>query len=227
MKTSNNKYCGDILESLAVAVDVLIFSIIKEKLNVLLIKISRGPYKNRWALPGRSIISGETLNGAAADVLWEKGGIKDVYLEQLYTFGDINRDVRKRVISVAYFALVDSDKHSVKTTDYYSDIKWWPVDELASMAFDHKEIIKYGAKRLKAKIEYSNIAYGLLPKKFTLTEMQRVYEIILGAKLDKRNFRKKIKMLDIIEPTKQMRVGKKNRPAELYRFKKRGLVFTK
>jgi 8-oxo-dGTP diphosphatase len=227
MKTGNKKYHGDEPKYPAVAADVLILSIIKEKLNVLLIKISRGPYKDNWALPGRSIANGENLDDAATDVLWEKGGIKDVYLEQLYTFGGINRDVRKRVISIAYFALVDSDKHSVKTTDYYSDIKWWPVDKLPLMAFDHKEIIEYGGKRLKAKIEYSNIAYGLLPKKFTMTEMQRVYEIILGVKLDKRNFRKKIKMLNIIEPTKKMKVGMKNRPAELYRFKKRGLVFTK
>lgn len=210
-----------------VAVDVLVFSVIGEKLNVLLIKISRGPYLGQWAVPGRSVEIGETLDEAAMDVLREKGGIKGIHLEQLYTFGDVKRDVRKRIVSVAYFALVDSDKHSVKTTDYYSDIKWWPVEKLPPMAFDHKEIIGYGLKRLRAKVEYSNIAYGLLPKEFTLTELQRVTEIILGQKIDKRNFRKKMKMLNLLEPTKKTRTGLKNRPAELYCFKKRSLVITK
>jgi 8-oxo-dGTP diphosphatase len=214
-------------ETPAVAVDVLVFTVIGNKLSVLLIKISRGPYQNKWALPGRSVTTNETLDGAAEDVLREKGGIKGIYLEQLYTFSDVKRDVRKRIITTAYIALVDSDKHSVKTTDYYSDIKWWPTEKLPLMAFDHGEIVKYGVKRLRAKIEYSNIAYGLLPKEFTLTEMQKVYEIILGKKLDKRNFRKKIKMLNIVEPTKNLRFGLKNRPAELYRFKKRSLILTK
>lgn len=222
MKNIKNK-----TQTPSVAVDVLIFSIREKKLNVLLIKISQGPYRGKWALPGGLVRMQETLNEAAERVLWEKGGLKNIYLEQLYSFGGLNRDARSRSVSVAYFALLDSDKFQVKTTELYSDIQWQEISKLPVMAFDHKEMIQYGTERLKGKIEYSNIAYGLLPKEFTLTEMQKVYEIILGEALDKRNFRKKIKSLRIIEPTKAVRAGLKNRPAELFRFKKRSLVFTK
>ena len=210
-----------------VAVDSLIFTIREKSLNILLIKINSGPYVNKWAIPGGLIKNNENLDKAAKRILSEKAGIKGIYLEQLYTFGDVKRDVRKRSISVSYFALVDSDKFSPRTTEYYSDIKWWPIDKLPPLAFDHKEMVNCGRERLQAKIEYSNIAYGLLPREFTLTELQKVYETILGRKLDKRNFRKKIKMLNILEPAKKTRTGQKNRPAKLYQFKKRSLVFTK
>ena len=211
----------------AVATDVLIFAIRDNKLNVLLIKIASGPYKNKWALPGGLVQIDETLNMAAQRVLREKAGIRGVYLEQLYTFSDLNRDVRGRVISVAYFALVDSDKFNLKTMEkYYLDIDWHVVNNLPPLAFDHREIIKYGHNRLKGKLEYTNIAYGLLPREFTLPEMQKVYEIILDQKLDKRNFRKKIKLLNIIEPTDKIK-HVRTRPAKLYHFKKRQLEFVK
>jgi len=211
----------------AMAVDVLIFAIREEKLNVLLIQINNGPYKGKWALPGGIVALEETLDETAERVLEKKAGIKGIYLEQLYTFGKVDRDVRGRIASVAYFALVNSDKFAPKTNEYYADIAWKEVDDLPSMAFDHKEMVRYGVHRLQSKIEYSNIAYGLLPKEFTLTEIQKVYEVILGKELDKRNFRKKMKMLDLIEPTKHVKYGMRNRPAEMYKFKKRSLVFTK
>lgn len=227
MKIINSKKDKNIILGPATAVDVLLFTIKNEKLNVLLIKISQGRYKGKWALPGGLVGLEDTLDEAVKKVLWIKAGIKGVYLEQLYAFGDVNRDSRGRSISVAYFALVDSDKFRPKTTDYYSNIQWEAADKLPIMAFDHKKIISYGIKRLRNKIEYTNIAYGLLPSEFTFTEMQQVYEIILGESLDKRNFRKKIKMLNIIETAKKMRGGMQNRPAELYKFKKRSLIFTK
>ncbi|OGI16590.1 MAG: hypothetical protein A3J63_01950 [Candidatus Moranbacteria bacterium RIFCSPHIGHO2_02_FULL_40_12b] len=211
----------------AVAVDVLIFDVNNGKLNALLIRISKGPYKNKWALPGGLVRTDETLDEAAKRVLWEKAGIRGIYLEQLYSFGEVKRDVRGRIISVSYFALVDSAKFHPRTTEYYSDIRWKEAKKLPPMAFDHGKIIAFGIERLRNKIEYTNIAYALLPKEFTLTEMQKIYEIILGKKLDKRNFRKKLKMLNILEPEKKMRHGLKSRPAELYRFRKRSLVFTK
>ncbi len=227
MKIQNSKNKNSIIIGPAVAVDTLIFTIRDGKLMVLLIEIGSGPYKDKWALPGGIVQLNETLDEAAKNVLKKKAGIKDIYMEQLYTFSDLKRDVRGRMISVAYFALVNSDEFNLKTMDYYSDIEWINVRKLPKMAFDHKEIINYGLDRLKSKIEYSNIVYGLLPETFTLTEMQNVYEIILGEKIDKRNFRKKILALGLLTETKKVKTGAKHRPAKLYKFKKRELVFTK
>lgn len=227
MKINNKSSQSPIIIGPAVAVDTLIFAVRKETLNVLLIKISQGEYKNQWALPGGLVGLDETLREAAKRTLQEKGGVKEVYLEQLYSFSDLNRDRRGRSISVAYFSLVDSDRLNPKTTDYYSDIQWHPIDKLPLLAFDHKKIIDKGIQRLRNKIGYSNIVYGLLSREWTLTEMQRVYEIILGRKLDKRNFRKQAKNWGIVEPIHKTQAGINNRPAELFRFKKRSLVFTK
>lgn len=210
-----------------VAVDALIFTIKENLLHVLLVQIRQGPYDKKWALPGGLIKADETLDQAAKRILKERAGIQGVYLEQLYSFGEVERDVRGRSISVAYFALVHSDIFRPKAAEYYADCGWREVDMLPPMAFDHKKIIEYGVERLRSKIEYSNIVYGLLPKEFTLTELQNVYEAILGKKLDKRNFRKRVLMIPLVEPTHKTRVGKKNRPAQLYRFKKRQLMFTK
>lgn len=226
MKIKNSK-TKDVIIGPALAVDALIFAINDGRLDVLLIKISQGPYKNKWALPGGLVQLDENLDQAAEKVLAKKAGLKGVYLEQLYSFSEPKRDVRGRIVSVAYFALVDSTKFQPKTTEYYSAIGWHNARRLPQLAFDHKKIIEFGIERLRGKIEYSNIAYALLPKEFTLSEMQAVYEIILGEKLDKRNFRKKMKSLNVIEPAQKTRAGLKSRPAELYRFKKRSLVFTK
>jgi len=227
MKIQNTKNKNNLIIGPAVAVDTLIFTVREDKLMVLLIKVGSGPYKNKWALPGGMVQIDETLDKAAKRVLKKKAGIDGIYMEQLYTFSDINRDTRGRVISVAYFALVSSDEFKLKTMDYYSSIAWHDVRNLPKMAFDHKKIIQFGLERLQAKIEYSNIVYGLLPETFTLTEMQKIYEIILGKEIDKRNFRKKILSLEILKETKKLRAGAKHRPAKLYKFKKRELVFTK
>lgn len=226
MQIKNSKKKSDAIIGPALAVDTLIFTIREGALSVLLIQIGKGPYKGMWALPGGIVQIDETLDEAARNVLAKKAGITGVHMEQLYSFSALNRDVRGRVVSVAYFSLVDSDKFAPKTIDYYADIKWQNICELPLMAFDHKEIIECGVARLRAKIEYSNIVYGLLPKVFTLTEMQRVYEAIIGHIIDKRNFRKKILSLDILVGTDKDRTGSKSRPAKLYRFKKRQLIFT-
>ncbi len=226
MKIQNSQKKDALIIGPALAVDTMIFAIREGKLCVLLIQIGTGPYKDQWALPGGIVQIGETLDEAAQNVLAKKAGIKGLHLEQLYSFSKLDRDVRGRVVSVAYFALVDSDKFSVETMDYYMAIDWKNVEKLPKMAFDHKEMIQYGVKRLCAKIEYSNIVYGLLPKEFTLTEMQSVYEAIVGHVIDKRNFRKKILALNILVETDKERTGQKNRPAKLYQFRKRQLVFT-
>lgn len=209
----------------AVAVDAVLFTIDQDQLKVLLIKINSGPYADKWALPGGLVQINESLDEAARRVLFQKANVGDLHLEQLYTFGDMNRDIRGRSVSVAYFALVPSPKnYELKTTAYYSEIAWWSVKTLPPMAFDHEKIIEYAYDRLKAKLEYTNIAYSLLPQEFTLTELQRVYEIILDRKLDKRNFRKKIFALGLVHETGKQIKGEPHRPAELYRFVKRELV---
>ena len=218
---------NNIIEGPATAVDVLIFTTIKNKLGVLLIKIGQGPYQGKWALPGGLVKLNENLDDAAKRILTEKAGLKGVYLEQLYTFGDVNRDARGRSISVAYFALVNSDKFNLQAAEYYTAIEWQDARKLPPMAFDHKKIIESGIGRLKSKLEYTNVAYGLLPKEFSLTELQQIYEIILGKKLDKRNFRKKVKTLNILKAVNKTTKGLKNRPAELYQFTKMELIFTK
>jgi len=227
MNIKNNTKSSEIVIGPTVAVDLLIFSINDQKLKVLLLNISQGPYKNKWALPGALVGIDVSLDNSAKNILEDKAGIKGVHLEQLYAFGGVNRDLRGRSISVAYMALVDSDKHSPETTNYYSEIKWIEIDNLPKLAFDHRDIINYGIDRLRGKLEYSNIAFGLLPKEFTLPEMKNIYEIILGTPVDKRNFYKKIKQLNILDETNKERLGPKNKPAKLYKFKKRTLILTK
>nr|MDO8079199.1 NUDIX domain-containing protein [Candidatus Freyarchaeota archaeon] len=197
-----------------VKVDVCIFAI-NEDLKVLLIKRSIPPDKEVWALPGAFVKKEETLEEASIRVLKKKAGIfENLYLEQLYTYGEIERDPRGRVITVAYFALVDSEKIKIS-----ENADWHSVYELPSLAFDHGKIVKYALQRLKNKLEYTAIALDILPENFTLTELQKVYEVILGEKLDKRNFRKKIFSMGIVKPTDKYQLGV-HRPARLYTFKR-------
>jgi len=209
----------------AVAVDTVVFAIDEELLKVLLIKIGKGPYGGKWAVPGGLIQIGESPEKAAIRVLDQKTNIKTGHLEQLYTFGDPKRDVRGQIISVAYILMInDIKKYETKPTDVYTDIQWFPVGRLPEMAFDHKKIVEFAYKRLVSKMSYSSIAYSLLPPEFTLTEIQRVYEIVWRKKIDKRNFRKKIMGYKIIVPSKKTKTGP-FRPAKMYRFSKTGLVY--
>lgn len=218
---NNLKKLDQIIVGPAVAVDALIFSVINNDLKVLLIKIKSGPYKNKWALPGGIVGLDESLENATARILSEKAGVDEIYLEQLATFGDPRRDSRGHIISVAYFALVNSNKFYPKAPEYYADIAWQSMNKLPLMAFDHKEIAKYGRERLISKIAYSNVVYALLPKKFTLTELQNIYEAVLGKELDKRNFRKKFFEIKLIKETSEERMTGASRPAKLYVFSER------
>ena len=227
MIISNTENPGQIIYGPATAVDTIIFAVIKNKLSVLLIQIGQGEYQDKWAIPGGLVQLNESLDDAVKRVLSQKANIENLHLEQLYTFGNPKRDKRGHIISVSYFLLLpEPEKRVVKTLEYYSDIKWHPVNKIPEMAFDHKKIIEYAYKRLKSKMEYSNIAYSLLPEYFTLTQLQKVYEIVWNKKLDKRNFRKKILNLGIIEKTNKKEEGKAYRPANLYRFKGRELQIT-
>lgn len=219
----NTKYPG--YEDPGVTVDVLIFSINDKDLEVLLVKRAQEPFKNKWAIPGGFIKSGESLDEAVKRILKEKTGISEVYSEQLYTFGEPKRDPRSRVITVAYYALVPRFALKNIKTLKVSDLEWFGVLDLPALAFDHKEVLNYGLARLRAKAGYSNIAHNLLPEKFRLSDMQKIYEVILGKLLDKRNFRKRMFLLDLLEDTGERSSGGAHRPARLYRFKSKELMF--
>jgi 8-oxo-dGTP diphosphatase len=203
-----------------VAVDAVLFSIQHETLHVLMIQIKSGFYANAWALPGGLVRIDETLEWAAKRVLFEKTQVKDVYLEQLYAFGDLDRDPRSRTISVAYYALVDApNKYKIHEGTYYKDIEWFPVRTLPDeIAFDHRNITQMAHKTLKERIMNSDIAASLLSEKFTFSKLQRVYEAILGEELDKRNFRKRMLALELVQKTGDKEEGRPHRPAWLYEF---------
>ena len=211
---------GDRHPGLAVAVDIVIFTVGSADLMVLLIKRRGEPFAGRWAIPGGFVGEDEALDDAAARELREETDVADVYLEQLYTFGAPDRDPRGRVISVAYYALLRQPPAVAAASDA-ADARWFPLRALPPLAFDHAEILDYARLRLRYKVEYTNVVYSLLPDTFTLSELQRVYEVILGRALDKRNFRKKILSLDLVEPTGGERRDGAHRPARLYRFRSR------
>ena len=203
----------------SVTVDILIFTVKDNDLKILLIKRGTEPFKDMWALPGGFVKLDESLEDAALRELKEETGVKSDYLEQLYTFGDINRDPRGRVITVAYFALIKQQKTELKATTDASDVRWFSVNERYNLAFDHKKILEYGLKRLRWKFEYTSIAFSLLPESFTLTELHKLYETVLNKKFDKRNFRKKINSLNILEK-ENIKKDVSHRPPQLYRLKK-------
>lgn len=203
----------------SVSVDVVIFSLVAEDLQVLLVKRKYPPYAGMWAIPGGFVHMDEALEDAAARELAEETGVTDVYMEQLYTFGAPNRDPRTRVITVAYFALVPYDEVHPRPGDDATETAWFSVFDLPELAFDHREILEYALTRLRYKLEYTAVGFQLLPDEFTLSELQRAYEIILRESLDKRNFRRKILTADILEETGNLRKLGEGRPAKLYRYR--------
>lgn len=203
-----------------VAVDAVLFTIAERKLKTLLIKIKKGPFVERWAFPGGLVQAGESLDEAARRELSEKTGVQDLYLEQLYTFGDARRDPTAHTVAVAYFALVPHLAHDLQRGEKYADVGWFPVRSLPQLAYDHNAIAAYALQRLQAKLGYTNIVYSLLPQEFTLAELQEIYEVILNRKLDRRNFRRKILALGLLKPLQKARRGA-HRPAALYAFTRR------
>jgi 8-oxo-dGTP diphosphatase len=201
-----------------VAVDLVIFTIRDGALHALLIRRAAPPFEGRWALPGGFILHGESLEDAALRELGEETGVRNVYLEQLYSFGDPDRDPRGRVISVAYYALVAADRAPLSAGSDASDARWWPVAKHPPLAFDHGRILEYALERLRNKLEYTTVGFQLLPPKFTLTQLQLVYEAILGRPLDKRNFRRKMELLGILKPLQEWAREGRSRPAQLFTF---------
>ena len=201
-----------------VAVDLVIFTIHDGALHALLIQRAAPPFEGRWALPGGFILHGESLEDAALRELGEETGVRNVYLEQLYSFGDPDRDPRGRVISVAYYALVAADRAPLSAGSDASDARWWSVAKHPPLAFDHGRILEYALERLRNKLEYTTVGFQLLPPKFTLTQLQLVYEAILGRALDKRNFRRKMELLGILKPLQEWAREGRSRPAQLFTF---------
>ncbi len=205
-----------------VTVDVVIFTLRQGDLRVLLVRRRRPPYEGMWAIPGGFIRSDETLEAAATRKLEEETGLRDVYLEQLFTFGHPQRDPRDRVITIAYMAVMPATNVVPRADGEFQtgaqNVRWWSIYDLPPLAFDHEDILRYALTRLRYKLEYTAVGFELLPEQFTLTELQTAYEIVLGESLDKRNFRRKILSAGIIEPTGGYRSGE-GRPARLYRYR--------
>lgn len=208
-------------DSPAVAADVVIFTVRDGKLSALLVARAWEPFSGDWALPGGFVAPGERSIHAATRILEAKAGVRDVFVEQLYTFDEPSRDPRGPVVSITYYALVPWDSALVHETGETWAPKFFPVDALPKLAFDHREILRYACDRLRAKLGYANIAYSLLPREFTMTELRATYEAILGKPLDKRNFQKKYLDLGLLKPTGKTRQQGRQRPARLYSFKSR------
>lgn len=211
----------ELKQNIKIAVDAIVFGYSDNKLNVLLIKQKYGLMKNLWALVGGFVKDNETLSEAVNRELLEEAGIQVNYLEQLYTFGDnINRDPRFRVITVAYFALVNSTKLVLTADSDAEEARWFPIDDMPNLAFDHQSILLAAQNRLKSKLTYQPIGFDLLPKEFLFSELENLYCTILEKEIDRRNFRKKILSFGIVEETEKFGNKKNGRPAKLFRFNK-------
>lgn len=206
----------------AVAVDVAVFTVLDGALHVLLVQLRERPFTGLWALPGGRVRGDEPLDDAARRQLADQTGVADAYLEQLYTFGSPHRDPHGRVISVAYFALIAHGGRfqEPRATGRHAHVAWHPVDRLPPLAYDHPDVVDTARTRLRAKLEYTNLVYTLLPSAFTLGELQAMYEAIVGRPLDRRNFRKKILSLGLLRRLARERRGP-HRPAALYAFRHR------
>lgn len=217
----------------ALTVDCVVFGFDEAALKVLLIERGLPPFKGKWALPGGFVRVDETVDEAARRELAEETGLTNVFLEQLYTFGALDRDPRERVVSVAYYALVKLVEHPAMGASDASDAGWFPAARPPALAFDHAGILKMALERLRGKVRYEPIGFELLPEKFTLSQLQHLYEIVLQGAVDKRNFRKKILGMELLIPLKEQARAGAHRPAQLFRFdakkyaalKKRGFNF--
>jgi 8-oxo-dGTP diphosphatase len=202
----------------AIAVDCVVFGLDQQDLKVMAIRRGIPPFENHWALPGGFVRLDESLETAALRELKEETGIEQVFWEQLYTFGDVERDPRDRVVTVAYYALINLRNHHIQATTDAKDATWFPVSNPPKLAFDHDKILTVALARLKGKVRYEPIGFELLPQKFTLSQLQKLYEIILEQPLDKRNFRKKILGMQLLVELDEVQSEVRHRAARLYQF---------
>ena len=204
----------------AITADSVVFALDKEDLKVLLIQRGQEPFKGQWALPGGFAEVGESLEDTARRELAEETGLKNVFLEQLYTFSSPERDPREHVITVAYYGLTNLADHKIHASTDASNAAWFRIDDIPTLAFDHDQILTTARKRLQGKTSYQPIGLELLPEKFPLRMLQSVYEKILDRVLDKRNFRKKILRMGILQELNEIETDVSHRAARLYRFNK-------
>ncbi|MEQ9404315.1 MAG: NUDIX domain-containing protein [Cyclobacteriaceae bacterium] len=201
-----------------IAVECCVFGFQDNKLKILLVKRSIEPFKDHWMLPGGAMGEGKTLSESVNDVLHNLTGIKKLSLEQVASYSEVNRHPVKRVVSVSFYALVKPENYPVIPKNYISDIKWYSLDELPSLGFDHEKLVGDALEKLRDNLKEHLVFGELLPDRFTLTELQELYENILEEKFDRRNFRKKILQMNILEPTNEKKTGVKGGPV-LYRKK--------
>jgi 8-oxo-dGTP diphosphatase len=205
----------------SLTVDCVVFGLDESnELRVLLIQRAYDPFAGSWALPGGFVKIEEDLESAARRELEEETAVRDIYIEQLYTFGNFDRDPRGRVVSVAYYALINLKNHPVKASTDAKNAAWFKLDEIPELAFDHKEILSKATERIRAKVLYKPIGFELLPEKFTLSDLQKLYESILGQQLNRRNFRSKMLKMDLLEEAERQ-TNVSHRPAQLYKFNKK------
>jgi len=202
----------------ALTVDCVVFGLDEEDLKVMLIQRDLPPFEGNWALPGGFVKIEETVDEAALRELQEETGLENVYLEQLCTIGELDRDPRERVVTVAYYALVRLSDHRVQAATDAREAAWFAMDDLPDLAFDHDKILNTAHERLRNKVRYQPIGFELLPTKFALRELQHLYEVILDKPLDKRNFRKKILGMGILMELDEVEKDVAHRAARLYRF---------
>lgn len=210
--------------SLKVAVDAVVFGYAKnEGVSVLLIQRKYPPFKDQWALPGGFVIENESLEAAVKRELEEETGVKVSYLEQLYTFGEPDRDPRQRVISVAYFALVKTSMYEeLKASTDAEDVNWFNIKQLPRLAFDHKRIVHTAIERIRSKIRYQPIGFELLDKKFPFSDLEKLYTTLLDRDIDRRNFAKKMLALNVLDETHEFAKAEgKGRPSKIYQFNKK------
>jgi len=209
------------LQNIKIAVDAIVFGYKNSQLYVLLIQQKFGTSDSYWALPGGLVKNDESLKDAVQRELREETNVSVDYFEQLFTFGDdIFRDPRNRVVSVAYFALVNPSKLEIKADSDAENVQWFKISEVPTMAFDHNSILKKALERIKAKLTYEPIGFDLLPKEFLFSELENLYCTILDKEIERRNFRKKILSFGIVEETENYSPIKTGRPAKLFRFNK-------
>ena len=220
-------------QSIKLSVDAVVFGYEEGNISVLLIKRKYDPFKGQWAIPGGFVINNESLEEAVERELFEETGIKINYLEQLYTFGKPDRDPRGRVVSIAYFGLVRPDAFKLYASTDAEQAQWFNINELPKLSFDHKEILKTAIERVQGKITYEPIGFELLDKKFPFSDLEKLYTTLLGREIDRRNFRKKIVGLNVLDELDEKVSKGSGRPANLFQFnqkryfqlKKEGIIF--
>ncbi|MBL0743641.1 NUDIX hydrolase [Chryseolinea sp. Jin1] len=205
----------------ALSIDCLIFGFKKSELDILLVQHGEGISKGKWALPGGWIKYNESTDDSATRILNDLTGVSNIYLEQLKAFGNANRYPTKRVITIAYYALVKPENYTLHPGFTAADARWFKISEVPELPYDHAQILNEGLQYLKHKVRHEPIGFNLLPKKFTLLQLQELYEAILDKKLDKPNFRRKLMRMNLLEPCKEKQTDVSHRAASLYRFDKK------